>query len=435
MLRVRNGGGAKPVRTWIYEPHPGIELKESNDFPCSFSAEPQFGDDASLISRVVSAYKYADSVFDGHGDSMWADINKRSAELHSQLMAGDVDIVTKQLRYPATNDLLCGFDEATRTIYSDHKAADSTARQAWAASLHWRLVRLAEAVGAIPIWMPNPGRPDDRHLGVEALLTALDDKLGLQIDFPNPYPDEFGLKSSRGLINHRALLAIYQAWRLSIWASEDGHTRVLEIGAGSGRTAYYSRKFGLLDYTIIDLPLANVAQANFLGRALNPSLLVLSNEEDDASRRDKIRIFGPRSFANSSERFDVALNVDSITEIDCKQAVEYFQKLAQQADVFVSINHEINSFRANDLRTLAGIPMRFLRYPHWLDHGYVEETFLFRNRAMLPPQMQAEIDRLGRIILDLRLQTRAPESGRVLARKLAELTIRRLRKRSKSGDH
>jgi hypothetical protein len=137
----------------------GVELKESNDFHCDFSAEPQFGDDATLISRVVSAYNYAVSEFDGHGDSMWANIDKRSTELHSQLKAGDADIVTKQLRYPATNDLLSGFDEATKSIYSDHKAADSTARQGWATSLHWRLVRLAEAVGAIPIWIPTQFAP------------------------------------------------------------------------------------------------------------------------------------------------------------------------------------------------------------------------------------------------------------------------------------
>jgi hypothetical protein len=325
----------------------------------AFSAVPRFINDAALISRIVPAYKFAVAVFDGHGSSQWADINARSASLHSKLMNDDASAVTRELRYPATNDLLCGFDEATRTIYSKHKASSSTDQQSWGSSVHWRLVRLAEAVVAIPVQLANASPADSRDLGVEALLASLDRRLGFQVDFPNPSPDEFGLKSSRGLINHRALLAVYQAWRLSTWASETGHTRVLEIGAGSGRTAYYARMFGLLNYTIVDLPLANVAQANFLGRVLDPSLLVLSHEADDPSRFDKIRIFGPRWLLEIEERFDVALNADSITEIDCNQAVTYFKKLARQTDVFVSINHEANSFRASDLPVFAGISMRF----------------------------------------------------------------------------
>jgi len=389
----------------------------------AFSAEPHFIDDAALISRIVSAYKFAFSVFDGHGNSQWADINARSASLHSKLINDDAGAVTRALRYPATNDLLCGFDEATRTIYSKHKASSSADQHSWGCSVHWRLVRLAEAVGVIPIQLANASPSDSRDVGVETLLTKLDRKLGFQVDFPNPYPDESGLKSSRGLINHRALLAVYQAWRLSTWASDSGHTRVLEIGAGSGRTAYYARKFGLLNYTIIDLPLANVAQANFLGRILDPSLLVLSHEADDPSRPDKIRIFSPRWLAETEERFDVALNADSITEIDCNQAAAYFRKLARQTDVFVSINHEANLFRASDLPVLAGIPMRFFRHPCWMDNSYVEEIFLFSNRTPSPPNIEAEINRLGRMLLDLRHQTWMPTSRRMLARKLIELTI------------
>lgn len=291
------------------------------------------------------------------------------------------------------------------------------------------MIRLAEAVGAVPVWLQSSNRPDNRDLRLEALLDKLDESLGFQIDFPNPYPGEFGLKSSRGLVNHRAVFAIYQAWRLSTWASGNDQTRILEIGAGSGRTAYYARKLGLRDYTIVDLPLTNVAQANFLGRALHPSLIVLSDESHDASQNDRIRIFGPSWFDDTAEVFDVTLNADSITEMDCRRATAYFDKLTRHANVFVSINHEVNSFSAKDLPAFAGVPYKPLRSPYWLDDGYVEETFMFRNRAPAFPKADAEIKRLGRVALDLQVKTASLDSMRALIRRLFELAMLRLTRR------
>ena len=181
------------------------------DCSTAFSAEPRFGDDAALVARIVEAYRHATATFEGHGDSMWASISARSAALHSMLLSGSIADVTAQLRYPASHDLLSGFDEAARSIYSAHKAGDRGYREGWAAGVHKRLIRLAEAVRAIPVWLQSAARPDDRDLTIDGLLAKLDLTLGFKIDFPNPYPDEFGLKSSRGLINHRALFAIYQA--------------------------------------------------------------------------------------------------------------------------------------------------------------------------------------------------------------------------------
>jgi SAM-dependent methyltransferase len=402
---------------------PGPSGEESST---AFSAEPRFGDDAALVTRIIEAYRCAATAFAGHGDSMWASISARSAALHAMLLNGPVGDVTAQLRYPASHDLLSGFDEAARSIYSAHKAGDRGSREAWGAGVHKRLIRLAEAVGAIPLRLQSAGRPDDRDLTVEGLLAKLDVTLGFKIDFPNPYPDEFGLKSSRGLFNHRALFAIYQAWRLFAWAGGNGRARILEIGAGSGRTAYYARKLGLHDYTIIDLPLSNVAQANFLGRVLDPSALVLTNENYDATRNDKIRIFGPAWFDALTEHFDVALNADSITEMDRRRAVTYFEKLASHAAIFVSINHEANPFSAAELPSFAGIGCRPTRYPYWLDESYVEETFLFRGAAPLEVAIEPEIKRLGGIILDLRRQAADANSLRATARRLLALAARRL---------
>ena len=59
----------------------------------------------------------------------------------------------------------------------------------------------------------------------------------------------------------------------------------MEIGAGMGRTAYYMCKFGLSDYTIVDLPMSNVAQAAFLSRVMGEDQISLAGEDRSANVR------------------------------------------------------------------------------------------------------------------------------------------------------
>lgn len=99
----------------------------------AFSAELKAPDDAALISRIIRAYRYAVSSFQGHGNSQWAGIAARSAELHELLVHGATDDIATQLRHPAENDLLYGFDEATRAIYSAHQAGGLAHRESWGA--------------------------------------------------------------------------------------------------------------------------------------------------------------------------------------------------------------------------------------------------------------------------------------------------------------
>jgi hypothetical protein len=62
----------------------------------------------------------------------------------------------------------------------------------------------------------------------------------------------------------RVLEAIYAAWRLKQIAEAHGATRICEIGAGAGLTAYYAALLGLTEYVIIDLPTVNAVQAYML---------------------------------------------------------------------------------------------------------------------------------------------------------------------------
>src|SRR5262249_5720898 len=131
---------------------------------------------------------------------------------------------------------------------------------------------------------------------------------------------------------------LYQAWRIKTLVAGIKRPRILEIGAGLGRTAYYAAELGLTDYTIIDLPSTSVAQGYFLGRALGDEQVTLFGELAIPGR---IKILPPESFLDAAceATFDLVLNVDSMTEMDRSVAASYWDKIARSARRFLSINH------------------------------------------------------------------------------------------------
>ena len=181
-----------------------------------------------------------------------------------------------------------------------------------------------------------------------------------------------GLERLEALRASEALQAVYQAWRLVALARIYGE-RVLEIGGGTGRTAYYAHRLGLVDYTIVDLPLANVAQALFLGRTLGPDAISLPGEDAQPGR---IRIVTPAWLLGNQLDFDVVINVDSLTEMSEPEVVSYAELIAKRSRAFLSINHERNPIRVRDLALLGRFAVQ--RSPYWMRKGYVEEFFLQR---------------------------------------------------------
>ena len=87
----------------------------------------------------------------------------------------------------------------------------------------------------IPKGLKHSPAPDP-----EVILRDLDTAFGFAIHFPNPYPDEVGLKTSRGVASYRAVQGLYQAYRVAELVRDRPAARVVEIGGGLGRTAFYA---------------------------------------------------------------------------------------------------------------------------------------------------------------------------------------------------
>lgn len=233
-----------------------------------------------FLARIKAAYRLSVDADDTSGDSMWKRINARKRDIHEALMGDDPEL-GRILAHPAASSLYLGVDSLTldqsRTI-SNGLVLNC-------------LVRLAEAVGARRVWNVEAPRqaarlePRPNGIDVEQVLAEIERAASVTLDFPNPFPDESGLPSSRGIITFRALQAVYQAWRLRQVASLAGvGTDLIEIGAGVGRTAFYADRFGMGRYTIVDLPLSLVGQACFLGATLGEDAVSMLGEADGRVR-------------------------------------------------------------------------------------------------------------------------------------------------------
>jgi putative sugar O-methyltransferase len=302
----------------------------------------------TLVRRIRAAYLSAIKDYRERQSDLWSYIATRTRDIHQALMDDDENRLADLLSDPGSNNLFLGFDnlflERTQDLI---RAADGA--PAWAAQIVTMIGQLAESVAAKRIWQPECGTAyayydQSQSQDVESLIGAIARRIGRVLTFPNPFPNEFGVATSRGIVSHRALHAVYYASRLSMLRGRGPGYSILEIGAGMGRTAAYVREWALGQYTIVDLPMANVAQAVFLGAVVGEDAICLTGES-----RPGIRLFTPQWLVNTRDRFDIVLNTDSLTEMPLETAVRYAQIAMDRAGKLLSINHEGNDVLVHEL--------------------------------------------------------------------------------------
>ncbi|GJD59624.1 putative sugar O-methyltransferase [Methylobacterium dankookense] len=327
--------------------------------------------DAALVSRIIDFYKLANSTSTGTPNHQWHQVVQDKSSIHEALNSGDELAVTQILRDPASNMHFYGFD----SLYKGHADMTPPYQALQSRLIYSLLVRLCEAVGVSRLENPEAYNFSDappQAKPVEDLLLGLDGAIGCKIDFPNPYPGEIGLPTIRGIATYRSVQAIYQAYRARDLLTAAGGGRVLEIGGGLGRTAYYANRFGIERYTIIDIPMTSVAQAYYLGSTLSSGSLALYGE--DASR--SINLLPPEAFLTSNEKYDLILNVDSLPEMHSDTSHAYIASIAKRTPIFLSINHEALGLTAREI--ISSVPTRKVsRFPYWMRRGYVEEIVRF----------------------------------------------------------
>jgi hypothetical protein len=321
--------------------------------------------DEALVERLVASYRSRSEAPTGQWSDIFLDRHK---DIHDSFARDDRARIREILRNPVSSDLMYGFDSTARSLREGGLRLEDRLAPKWTLDA---LVSFAEAIGARPVEYPEnyyAGRIPS--IEVETVLAQIERALGIELSFPNPYPAELGLPSTRGVISYRAPQALYQAWRIAQLLAESRTRSVVEIGGGLGRTAYYASLFGITDYTIVDIPVSSLAQGYFLGRTLGPDRISLAGEPMGPSN---VKLVPPSAFLGSDQRYALVVNVDSLTELGRPVAEQYCAAIQRQAAAFLSINHEANEFTVGQL-----LPAhRAYRLPYWLRRGYVEELYRF----------------------------------------------------------
>jgi hypothetical protein len=328
-------------------------------------------DDTRLIDRLTASYRVRAEAPTG----MWSDFFRDlHGDIHDAFLSNDRARIETILRNPVTSDLLYGFDFTARTFRRGGKRIEDIHDPALTLD---GLVCLAEAIGARPT--ENPERYTWRCPKTRAheVIAQIEAAINFPIAIPNPFPAEYGLVCDGGVMSYRAPQSIYQAWRIAKLVKGISNPRVLEIGGGLGRTAYYARHFGITDYTIIDIPVSSLAQGYFLGRVAGDDAVELYGEPASADSTSRIKLLAPRSFFEGKGNYDLIVNIDSLTEIGVTAARQYWDAIQGRTKTFLSINHEANEFTVLDLIRESGHVARSSRMPYGMRRGYVEETVDF----------------------------------------------------------
>lgn len=196
-------------------------------------AEGYDSNDTALIFRIIASYQLAKK--EHLGNSMWQlFFDYKHKNIHDVFIQGDFNSCAPILRNPKNNDLFYGFDNLCASIdpksliAHDHLNLDL-------------LIRFGEAISAIRLDRPESYfYMPKRKWNLSEILDKIENKLGIQISFPNPHEGEIGVQTPRGIASYRAICALYQAYLIKDSVKGIKNPRVLEIGAGLGRTAYFS---------------------------------------------------------------------------------------------------------------------------------------------------------------------------------------------------
>jgi len=369
------GGGIFPPETFRY-PYGAYGRLAEFGF-----AEPVIGaDDERVAQRLIAAWKLARSeepdndLVDRSG--MWALLPTWNPTLFAALESED----TKALVSLMSSMFL---QRITHGIAMGYATAEMARRMPiqFCANVTDRLLRLAEALGVLSVRSPEQGDYSALlSLDLDAVVSAVESKLGVPLAFPKvgaPY----GMRVNAGIFPEISFTHIYAAHRISRYLRDAGQLRTFEIGGGFGGLAYFMQKIQPRNYTIYDLPFSCLIQGFFLLKAELPVAVRLYGEEPASGPAITVL---PWWEIKRSEKYDVAINQDSLPEMPPHIGAYYIREICKiTKKLFFSINQEQTAINTGSMRqTVVSKIMAAetgllptARNLFWMRDGYVEEIY------------------------------------------------------------
>ena len=304
-------------------------------------------------------------------DSMWLSILN---EFHIKFL-NYVKNDKKKLKFALDNphdfNIFYGFDDNCKIL---HDKASYNFKFKYSKSIIDKLLSFCEFLGILRLDNPEYYKKMYNDLDIEKLIKKIEKKLGIKLKFHNPFPGEKGIKTSKGILSVREIQAIYQAYKIReiINSNKKKIQNILEFGGGLGRTAYYCYKFGITNYTLVDLLVPRICQINYLSRLINEKNIICEPILSDFKKKN-IKLISPEFLFSKNLKFDFVFNSDSFSEIDYVNQKKYVKFLKKNSKIFFSINHEYNQRKVSDFFKTNN--SNYSKNLYWLRKGYVEELF------------------------------------------------------------
>ena len=344
---------------WRYHSRP-----DALSFETGYTKGVACNNDIILVDRLISSYLARSKELPT--DQWWEIFQKIHGDIHEALITNDRLKIEEILRNPVSCDLFYGFDSLVKSL----RRGGQRIEDKYDPTLTFLgFLRLSEALGVRRMDYPENYTLITSKISIDDVIDEIESFVGFELEFPQFYPKEFGIVTKRGIASYRVPQAIYQAFLISKFGGS-----VCEIGGGLGRTAFYARAFGVKDYTIVDIPISSLAQGYFLGRSVGTDYLTLQGEVEFA---DNIKLLSPNTFFESKNKYDLILNVDSLTELGNELASKYLKHIVHKTQTMISINHEQNDTKIIDEFRKLDLDLNYTRHPYWLRRGYVEEVYSY----------------------------------------------------------
>ncbi|HUR86497.1 MAG TPA: putative sugar O-methyltransferase [Solirubrobacteraceae bacterium] len=385
-LRGRVDVRGRVRRRRILQHQPGLSRRQVE--PILVADKAATAHDVEIAERLLAAHHAAaDSAPTAPTtarEDVWTAITAGQASFASLLERGEAEALATYLcnvsRHDASVGITQGHHEYARLV------ADRSYREFVALMAKDKLVSLGEALGAAPVENPEQGT-FGKSLSCDPaeLVERIGARLGVDVTPPDVDGGLLKIDTGRGLFGERDANAIYTADLVRRTVSDVRAPRVCEIGGGSGRVAYWSRRFGLTSYTLVDLPHVNAVQGYYALKSLPAGDVSLFGERPPGAAGARLEILPHHAIAAFGEPvFDLVLNQDSFPEMSATVVTEYLRWIRECCrGSLMSINHESKAAYGGGLEHISvpemiaatgGFELSY-RFPYWLRRGYVAELY------------------------------------------------------------
>jgi len=347
--------------------------------------------DLVIISRLIKFWNSSQESQSSANleNSPWNQIQSAQTQLHQLMTEGNSESIYNYLISSPTQSICNGVlqgDSETKMLRINRRYRNLQSR----ITIN-RFVSLLEGIGrGFLVQNPEQGTWGvKKGFHFDAALQHLDDEFGTTVQPPVIYNGLLQTSIGTRKFNQVDIMALNASLQIRNVLKSSANKSILEIGAGSGTTAYWCNRLGLGPIQIVDLPHVAVLQAFYLLKVL-PDAIVLLYGEETIQKQPDITICPHWAF-NDLPQFTPTLvfNQDSFAEMPMTVVQKYLSWIIHiNATYLYSINHEsaatYNAVLTEqiNLSSLIQSELAFMsisRHPNWVRLGYVDQIWKIRK--------------------------------------------------------